>query len=198
MILTLVLVCLVAAFALAGVHAKTAPIVAQQEAQALQEGLAQVLPGAARFEAVPAERLSQAGPAVKAAWRGLDGSGQSRGVVVEAAPSGYGGAIRMLVGIQPDGTVQQMTILAAGGETPGLGSKATEPGFVKQFAGLKAKIGLAKGRAPQGNEIQAVTGATISSTAVLEGVNQALAAARQLQEGGRGICHDSWRSCGGA
>lgn len=182
MILTLLVVCVVAGVALAGAYGATAPIIAQQEARALQEGLARVLPSAASFEPVAAEELAEAGQAVRAAWRALDAAGAPAGVVVEAAPVGYGGDIRMLVGVSPDGRVHQVSILSATGETPGLGSKATEPAFLAQFEGLAAGIGLVKGRAPSGNEIQAITGATITSQAVLDGVNQALEAADLLQE----------------
>lgn len=182
MVVVLFLVCVVAGLAAAGAHELTAPIIAEQEAQALRDGLAEVLPEAASFDAMPAEQLSGAGPSVEAAWRALDAAGNPVGVVVQAAPSGYGGAIRMLVGVTPDGTLRSMKILSAASETPGLGAKVKEPGFTAQFAGLKAGIGVVKAQAPTGNEIQAVTGATISSRAVTDGVNQALEAAGQLQE----------------
>jgi len=176
MVLTLLIVCTVAGLALAGVQAKTGPIIATQEAQALQDGLARVMPGAAKFEAL----AFQSSPVVKGAWQAVDSGGKPAGWVVEAIPTGYGGGIRMLVGVTPELAVTKVDILAASNETPGLGSKATEPKFVQQFAGLKPGIAAVKNKAPQGNEIQAVTGATITSKAVLEGVNQALAAAQQL------------------
>lgn len=183
MVVVLFLVCVVAGLAAAGANQVTAPIIAEQEAQALSDGLAQVLPEATAFEAVPADQLAGAGEPVEAAWRGRNDAGQAVGVVVQAAPGGYGGPIRMLVGVAHDGTLHEMKILSAAGETPGLGSKAARPDFLQQFAGLKAGIGLVKGQSPAGNEIQAITGATISSTAVTDGVNQALEAANKLQEG---------------
>lgn len=183
MILTLLVVTVVAGGALAGVNGLTAPIIAEMEARALQAGLAEVLPSAASFEEVPAEALAGAGAPVQAAWRGLDAAGEPVGVVVQAAPGGYGGPIVMLVGVEPGGTVHRMKILSAAGETPGLGTKATEPAFVEQFLGLSPSIELVRNRPPAGNEVQAVTGATISSQAVLDGVNAALDAARQLQTG---------------
>lgn len=182
MVVVLFLVCAVAGLAAAAANEVTAPIIAQQEAQALQQGLAEVLPEAASFEPVAAGELTGAGEAVLSAWRALDEGNQPAGIVVEAAPSGYGGPIRMLVGVADDGTVKTMKILSASSETPGLGAKVAEPSFQGQFTGLRAGIALVKGQAPTGNEIQAVTGATISSRAVLDGVNQALAAANQLQE----------------
>jgi len=196
MVLTLLVVCTVAGAALAGVNGATAPIIAEMEARELQEGLAEVLPSADRFEAVADEELagvlaagegdsggarSGAAGSVQAAWWGFDTAGQIVGLVVQAVPGGYGGAISMLVGVEPGGTLHQMKILSASGETPGLGSKVTDRSFLDQFVGLSPSIRLVKNQAPAGNEIQAVTGATISSTAVLNGVNAALDAARQLQ-----------------
>ncbi|MEW8978264.1 MAG: RnfABCDGE type electron transport complex subunit G [Symbiobacterium sp.] len=180
MVLTLLVVCVVAGGALAAVNGTTAPIIAAMEEKAIQEGLAEVLPEAATFEAVAAEELAGAGEPVQAAWRGLDAAGHLVGVVVQAAPDGYGGAISMLVGVKPDGTLGQLKILDASGETPGLGSKAAERKFLDQFLGLGPNIELVKNQAPVGNQIQAVTGATISSRAVLSGVNAALDAARQI------------------
>lgn len=180
MVITLVVICLVAGLSLAAVHGQTAPIIAAQEAKALQDGLAKVVPGAAAFEQVSKEALSGADPAVKNAWAALDGSGKPVGLVVESAPTGYGGPIRMLVGVSTEGRLIKVEVLSAAGETPGLGSKAVEPTFVKQYEGMQAGVNLVKGKAPKGNEVQAVTGATISSKAVTDGINAALAAAGKL------------------
>lgn len=177
MVITLVVVCLVAGLSLSLVHGQTAPIIAAQEAKALQDGLAQVVPGAARFEPIT---VTAADPAVKNAWKALDASDKEVGLVIEAAPAGYGGPIRMLVGVAADGSLIKAEVLSASGETPGLGSKTVEPRFIKQYQGLKAGINLVKGKAPQGNEVQAITGATISSKAVTDGINAALAAAGKL------------------
>ncbi|HWI66155.1 MAG TPA: FMN-binding protein [Symbiobacteriaceae bacterium] len=179
MTLTLVIVCLIAGISLAFVHGQTAPVIAAQEAQALKDGLAKVVPGAASFEPV----LIGDHAVVRDAWRALGADGKQVGVVIEAAPGGYGGPIRMLVGVAPDGKLIKVEILSASGETPGLGSKAVEPSFVKQYEGLQQGIALVKGRAPKGNEVQAITGATISSKAVTDGINAALEAAAKLTEG---------------
>lgn len=181
-IVVLVITCVVAGLALAGVQAKTAPIIEQQEIQTLKDGLSKVMDGAASFDSVPAEQMAGAGAAVKNAWQAKDAAGKTVGYVIEAAPSGYGGPIRMLVGVTPENSIKRFFILEALNETPGLGARTTEPAFAEQFTGLKPNIGLAKGRPASGNEIQAVTGATISSRAVLDGVNQALAFASQLNE----------------
>jgi electron transport complex protein RnfG len=88
---------------------------------------------------------------------------------------GYGGTIRVLTGINPDGTVAGVEILEIT-ETAGLGMKAKEVSFREQYAGKSAAIGLvvSKGGAAPGNSIDALTGATITSKAVTEAVNLAL------------------------
>ncbi|MEG1254554.1 RnfABCDGE type electron transport complex subunit G [Clostridium sp.] len=84
------------------------------------------------------------------------------------AKGGYGGDIELMVGINTDGTLSGMTVLKQS-ETPGLGTKATEPGFTDQFNGMSSEKELSVG-----SDIQAVTGATITSKAVTSGINTAI------------------------
>jgi electron transport complex protein RnfG len=78
--------------------------------------------------------------------------------------SGYGGTIKIAVGIYPNGTVKGVRVISHS-ETPGIGSKATEKDFLKQFKG----VGEEELKLKENNgEIDAVTGATISSTAVVD------------------------------
>ena len=62
-------------------------------------------------------------------------------------------------------------------ETPGLGAKSTQPEFINQYSGLSEGISVIKNAAPSGNEIAAISGATITSKAVTKCVNTALEAA---------------------
>ncbi|MEG0307118.1 MAG: RnfABCDGE type electron transport complex subunit G [Clostridium sp.] len=96
-------------------------------------------------------------------------SGQTTGHVFNViAKGGYGGDIELMVGIKNDGSISGIKILKQS-ETPGLGSKAAEPGFTDQFKSIKAEKELAVG-----SDIQSITGATISSKAVTSGVNTAI------------------------
>ena len=92
---------------------------------------------------------------------------------VEVSPNGFGGAISMMVGIT-DGKVTGISIISHA-ETPGLGAVAsanTDKGtaFRDQFQGLINGITIGDGE----NQIDALTGATITSQAIVDGVNAAL------------------------
>lgn len=92
--------------------------------------------------------------------------------VKSSSNNGFGGKIELITGILTDGTLAGCKIIEQN-ETPGLGSKVTESKFSNQFVGLNTftdKIDLNK----DGGEIDAVTGATISSRAVVEAVKKAV------------------------
>lgn len=91
--------------------------------------------------------------------------------------NGYGGAIRLMVGLTVKREVVTYKTLAAN-ETPGLGSKLNEPAFVKQFAG---KPGAALKVNKDGGDIDAITGATITSRAVCDAIANACSRIDQLE-----------------
>ena len=93
---------------------------------------------------------------------------------------GYGGDIRVMVGVQADQTVRQIRILSHQ-ETPGLGSKIADPAFKDQFKSRSA-VGTKWAVKKDGGDIDAVTGATISSRAVTEAVRRGLEAYRAHAE----------------
>lgn len=92
----------------------------------------------------------------------------NKGTAVAVSPRGYSGPIDMLVGIDPQGKVKGLKILNQR-ETPGLGANITKPGFLRQFVGKSAKDSIEPKK-----DIDAITGATISSRAVCRGVREAL------------------------
>lgn len=98
-------------------------------------------------------------------------NGAEAGYCVEVNPKGFGGALKMIVGINADGTVAGIKVTEAS-ETPGLGAKAqSDKNWVAQFAGQPADGSLAVSK--DGGTINAITGATITSRAVTLGVNTA-------------------------
>ncbi len=105
--------------------------------------------------------------------------GETVGYIFTVSAKGYGGDISVMTAVNPDGNVIAIDILDASGETPGLGQNITKFEFYKQYNGLKNGITVSKSTAGE-NEIQAVTGATISSKAVTSAVNQALDYAEQI------------------
>lgn len=151
--LILALICAVASGLLAGVNLLTrARILAQAQAEE-QAGLKEVLPEGVRFEPV------KSGEALLY-YRAYDDADRLVGVAFKAAAKGYSSAIQTLAGMTQEGAITRIKILEQS-ETPGLGMRITEPEFTRQF---NNKNNL--------DEIQAITGATISSGAVIEAVKR--------------------------
>ena len=102
-------------------------------------------------------------------------NGETIGYVVTTTTSeGYGGDIQISVGILQDGTVNGVAILSIS-ETVGLGMKAAEEEFYNQYAGKKAEFfSVSKTGATSDNEIDALSGATITSNAMTKAVNSAI------------------------
>ncbi|MEO0160927.1 MAG: FMN-binding protein [candidate division WOR-3 bacterium] len=105
-------------------------------------------------------------------WQALDSAKNLKGYIFKVWPKGYVGIIPITVGID---TAQRVSGIYIGGpaegfkETPGLGSRVREKSFLNQFLGKEiSKIALKK----DGGEIDAVSGATISSRAVCEGIKK--------------------------
>lgn len=158
------------------------PIAASQE-KAKQEAYQKVLPSAKQFqteeldEKKAEEALKKAdvsGCYVKESALAMDENGESVGyAVTTVSKEGYGGEIEISVGILEDGTVAGIEILSIS-ETAGLGMNATEPAFKNQFSNVKTEKFEVKKDNPSGN-VDALSGATITSKAVTSAVNAGLA-----------------------
>ena len=97
------------------------------------------------------------------------------GYIFKTAEKGYGGDVSVMTAVNTDGTVKSVAILDVSNETPGLGQNAAKESFYSQYADKKSGISLVKnGAESDKNEVNAVTGATITSTAVNKAVNKAL------------------------
>lgn len=176
--LTLMAIAAAVGLVLGAVESITAGPIAQVQESRRQEALKQALPEAEAFSPVevpsglPSER-------VLGVERGLKG-GEAVGYAVTVSSKGYGGNLVMVVGLSLDGTVKGIRVLSHS-ETPGLGSKAAEAPFASQFEGKRVEaFKLVKSSPSSDGEVQAVSGATISSRAVLDGVNLALEVLRKL------------------
>ena len=114
-----------------------------------------------------------------------DASGNTLGYVITVTShSGYGGDITFSVGIRNDGTLNGYSITSIG-ETAGLGMKAKEENFSNQFVNRAAGIyEVTKSGAPSANEIEAISGATITSRAMTYGVDAAMTYFGTITEGG--------------
>lgn len=97
------------------------------------------------------------------------------GYVFVTYSKGYGGDVSVMTAVNADGSVNNVSILDISNETPGLGQNASKKTFYSQFNGKKSGISLVKsGADSSNNEIDTVTGATITSKAVTTAVNMAL------------------------
>lgn len=167
--LVLLLITAVTGIILGAVYTMTLePIRAAKEREKM-EALAATLPGAKEFKSIEVKD----GGIIKEINEGSDGAALV-GYNFTVEPKGYAGPIELVVGIAKDGKVMDIKILKHG-ETPGLGAKATEPKFSDQFKNKAvSKIEVSKNPPANDSEIQAISGATITSRAVASGVNAAL------------------------
>lgn len=97
------------------------------------------------------------------------------GYVAECVVGGSQGDIDLMVGVRADGTVSGVSIIKQT-ETAGLGAKATQPEFTEQFIGTAGEVLVTK----DGGQIEALTGATITSRAVCKAVSAATACVADL------------------
>lgn len=102
-------------------------------------------------------------------------AGEEGYVVLVTPTSGFSGAIQMMAGISNDGAITGIAVISHA-ETSGLGSKATDPKWQAQFIGTTEEVKVAK----DGGAIQAITGSTITSRAICDGINAARAAVAEL------------------
>lgn len=147
------------------------PIARQAELQAVQARQT-VLPEADEFKEVTESREG-----IDSAFLGVE-NGETVGCAATVTVKGYGGDIEVTVGMDTDGCITGVTVGGSSfSESPGFGARAKEPDFVDQFLGLESGIDL-------GTDIDAITGATITSQAVTDGVNQASEYIMSLLSGG--------------
>ena len=166
--ITLFLITAVVAAALAGVNSITEPRIAAAKEEKLQQAISAVLPGGGQPLDVEAQGIVT----------GVYGS--DKGYAVEVQPAGFGGTVTMMVGVDKSGQVLGISIVSHS-ETAGLGAVAaaeTSAGnaFRDSFVGLSGSVAVTK----DGGQVDALTGATITSRAVCEGVNAALDMAKTL------------------
>lgn len=102
-------------------------------------------------------------------------SGEVLGYIFVTAAKGYGGDVSVMTAIGTDGKIIEISILDATNETPGLGQNVTKESFYSQYKEKSADVTVVKnGADSSANEINAWTGATISSRAVNTAVNAAM------------------------
>lgn len=176
--ISLVVIFVTAGVIMASVFAKTAPIMAEAQRREKEEALKRLMP--------EAEKITEAGkwePFGKHAeyYEGKKGN-DTIGYIASTYGKGYSSYISILVAVDPDMKVKKISILSHG-ETPGLGDEIEQEYFKKRFEG-KALEQLEVVKTETTDKIQAISGATISSRAVTNGVREAVKLLKEKYQGG--------------
>ena len=185
----LILCCitLAAGLSLSFVHSITEEPIAKAQQAATEAAYKKVFESAVSFQgidegtALTEEFNSQLdislypGVEIQGMEKAVDESGSCIGVIVTAVSSkGYGGDIQLVIGVSSDGTLNGMSVLSMS-ESAGLGAKCTTAEFQDQFKGIKSgSIKYTKTGASAENEIDTISGATITTKAVTDAVNAGL------------------------
>lgn len=188
--ISLMLITLIAGLLLGAVYEITKEPIAKENQRAKEEAYKAVFADADSFEEISFDadqvqkELDGQGldASINEAMKVLDASGQQLGYVLTVTDhEGYGGDIQFAMGVQSDGTLNGISFLSIS-ETAGLGMKAKEDSFRKQFEGKNVdQIVYTKNGASADNEIDALSGATITTNAVTNGVNAGLYYVHTLQ-----------------
>ena len=174
--LNLLIISAIAALLLAFTNNVTADTIAKRNEQANAEARKLVLESAQDFEEVKDVKTDNSkGVEVSEIYEAKDASGNTVGYTLKVLPSGYGGTIELMVGIDSvKGQVSGINVVS-NSETAGLGAKATNPEFSDQYKGKPLEeLSVLKNGTPGDTEIKAISGATITSTAVTNGVDAAI------------------------
>lgn len=167
MVLSLSIICLVCAALLGFVHSITEEPIAKADLEKVNSAIAAVLP---EFDNVPSQEIETCGESVIYTARKGE---ETVGYAVKVKSSGFGGALIIMVGFLPDGTIYNTSVISHA-ETPGLGAKISDPEIAPR-AQLKGrnpkdtKISVTKDK----GDIDAITASTITSRAFLKGVQLA-------------------------
>ena len=176
----LTLITVIAGLLLGVIYEITKEPIAAEQKRAKEEAYKEVFADADTFEVITVdetkvkEKLSGEGynVTINEAMKVYDKSSNAIGYVLTVTDhEGYGGDIQFAMGVKSDGTVNGISFLTIS-ETAGLGMKAAEEDFMKQFAGKNVKsFRYTKNGASADEEIDAISGATITTNAVVNGVN---------------------------
>ncbi len=181
LVLTLAIAGLISGVAIIGIYESTLPTITANKARELREAVFKVLPGVSQMQAlvhrdgalVAVEAEAKDEPVV---YGGYDQDGNFVGYAIPGAGPGFQDTIGLLYGYTPDGKLVLGMEILESRETPGLGDKIyKDADFVAGFSALSVEpeiVAVKKGTRSLANEIDAITGATISSKAVVRIINE--------------------------
>lgn len=160
--LNLAMACVISGMVIAATYYLTNPIAEAEAVKMKNKAMQDIVPQATSFKEMKGHE----------GWFAAQKDDKTIAYIVPSENSGYGGSIKMIVGLTPEGKVITYKILKHN-ETPGLGDKASKPQFIKQFEGKEYEA-LRVVKVPTQDNIQALTGATITSIAVTNAVRYAM------------------------
>ena len=158
-IVVLTVLCFLVSWALGVGNSMTQPVIEEAAAQRAETARREIIPQASGFELMHIDGLPKT---VSGVYKTTNNSG----FIIAVTSTGYGGAIQLLCGISPDGKVIK-TVTLAQKETKGLGTPIFEEPYAGQYRG-RDKNGI--------EDVAAVSGATISSKALKNGIRDSFAA----------------------
>lgn len=170
----------ITALLLGFVNQITAPQIAKNKEATRSAAMAELMPEAQNFE--PAEVTSVPAPdkntpEINNIYKAMK-DGKEIGYCMEVFPTGFGGKIAVVVGVNLDNTIAGAKVTSHA-ETPGLGAKAqSDPTWIPQFSGKPADGSIAVTK--DGGDIVSITGATITSRAIALAVNTAANHVKEL------------------
>ena len=177
MVLVLGLTCLLCSAVLGGAYALTKEPIDAAAVAKTNKAVGQVLPA---FDETVSESVEVDGKTYNY-YKAVKG-GETVGYAVESTVVGFGGPLSLMVGVTPDGTVYNTSVLSHS-ETPGLGAKCnTDAKFMAQWEGFNPaeKILTVK---KDGGDVDAITASTITSRAYAQAVANAVAAVKSIMGG---------------
>ena len=161
--IVLTLICAIAAAAMVCVYEITAPIIAANTKAAADAARAEVYVGVSGFEEIDVSAFENCSEAYKTSG--------GEGYVFTTEGKGFDGAIKVMTAIDKNGTIVGVKVLEHG-ETPGLGSRATEAAYLEQYIGMDSDL----------SGVEFIAGVTYSG----RGVNAAVTAAFEAFESVKG------------
>lgn len=181
----LVLICGISTALLATTNEITKEPIAQAEAQTQQDSMMSVSP-----ESTADYQKEDIDDTSAECYKALDASGNIIAYAVSTSAKGYGGTIKVMTGFDAEtGNIIGVNVYDNSTETPGLGAKTSETDFSGQFSGGSSENGFTVAKDadknPGKDSVDAVTGATISSRAVVKAVNQAIEIYTQVSGGAK-------------
>ena len=176
MVMVLGLTCLACSAVLGGAYALTKEPIDAASVAKTNKAIGAVLPA---FDETSYESVDVDGKAYNY-YKAVKG-GETVGYAVESTVVGFGGPLSLMVGITPDGTVHNTSVLSHA-ETPGLGAKCnTDAKFMAQWAGFDPSVKILSVK-KDGGDVDAITASTITSRAYTEAVKNAVNAVKALED----------------